>query len=77
MSPLYKFLTTLTTPPSPAQTEERSGTYIMMEARTKQLFKDEDEYEVLAKFKGRELEGMRYQPLFDYFQHVSCLWVLC
>ncbi|XP_050714886.1 isoleucine--tRNA ligase, cytoplasmic-like [Eriocheir sinensis] len=49
--------------------ESRSGTYILMEARIKQLFKEEDDYEVLAKFKGRELEGTQYTPLFDYFKH--------
>lgn len=51
------------------KTEERPGVYILMEARLCQLFKSEGQYEVLSKFKGRELEGMRYQPLFDYFQH--------
>lgn len=51
------------------KTEEEGGTYIMMEARLCQLFKNETEYEIVAKYKGKELEGIRYQRLFDYFQH--------
>ncbi|KAG0726115.1 Isoleucine--tRNA ligase, cytoplasmic [Chionoecetes opilio] len=51
------------------KTEDRPGIYILMEARLCQLFKSEAQYDVLSKFKGRELEGTRYQPLFDYFQH--------
>ncbi|XP_042229797.1 isoleucine--tRNA ligase, cytoplasmic-like isoform X2 [Homarus americanus] len=50
------------------KTKERNGTYIMMEARLCQLFKDETEYDVLKKYKGKDLEGIRYQPLFDYFK---------
>ncbi|XP_063592929.1 isoleucine--tRNA ligase, cytoplasmic-like [Penaeus indicus] len=50
------------------KTKERTGKYILMEARLCQLFKNETEYEVLSKFKGKELEGIRYEPLFDYFK---------
>ena len=38
-----------------------------MEARLKALFKSEEEYEVLGKFKGITLKGKGYKPLFNYF----------
>ncbi|GBN87884.1 Isoleucine--tRNA ligase, cytoplasmic, partial [Araneus ventricosus] len=42
--------------------------YIMMEARLEALFKNESEYTVLEKFKGKTLEGCGYEPLFPYFK---------
>ncbi|KAK4300734.1 hypothetical protein Pmani_027087 [Petrolisthes manimaculis] len=50
------------------KTKERNGTYILMEARLVQLFKSEADYDVLAKYKGKQLEGIRYTPLFNYFK---------
>lgn len=44
--------------------------YILMEARLVALFKSEEEYKVLDKWKGKSLEGMKYKPLFDYFIHM-------
>ena len=45
-----------------------------MEARLDALYKRDNEYEVLGKFKGETLFGKGYQPLFSYFAHVSfCL----
>lgn len=54
------------------QTKEMSGTYVVMEARLAVLFKSEEDYDILAKFKGRQLKGVRYTPLFNYFSEV-CL----
>ena len=48
-----------------------NGIYIMMESRVSELFKNEDDYQVLSKFKGSELEGTEYTPIFDYFIEVS------
>ena len=45
----------------------------MMEARLEALFKTPDEYEILEKFKGKSLEGKSYEPIFPYFEHVSCV----
>ncbi|KAH3881227.1 isoleucine--tRNA ligase, cytoplasmic-like isoform X1 [Dreissena polymorpha] len=45
--------------------------YIMMEARLSALFKSEEEYTILARFKGQTLEGKTYQPLFNYFIHLK------
>lgn len=49
--------------------------YIVAEARLVEIFKpkkgakkdDPKGYEVLAKYKGADLKGRRYKPLFDYF----------
>lgn len=56
----------------PNQTKKMSGTYILMEMRLVELFKSEQDYDVLAKYKGKELKGIRYTPLFNYFIEV-CL----
>ena len=45
--------------------------YILMEARLISLFKTEDEYEVLAKYKGIDLKNKGYKPLFSYFAHLK------
>ncbi|XP_066962999.1 isoleucine--tRNA ligase, cytoplasmic isoform X2 [Macrobrachium rosenbergii] len=50
------------------KTKEKSGKYILMEARLCQMFKNESEYDVLQKYKGKELEGIHYEPIFDYFK---------
>merc|ERR1712012_1418672 len=42
-----------------------------MEARICELFKNEDEYTILSKMKGKELEGLTYKPLFPYFEHLK------
>ena len=36
-------------------------------SRLPAYYKDEKEYEIVSEFKGKELEGKRYQPLFHYF----------
>jgi isoleucyl-tRNA synthetase len=41
--------------------------YILAECRIKALYKKEDMYEVLSKMKGKELAGIEYVPLFDYY----------
>ncbi|XP_078470570.1 isoleucine--tRNA ligase, cytoplasmic isoform X1 [Lampetra planeri] len=41
--------------------------YILMEVRLQALYKREDEYIVIDKFKGITLKDKRYRPLFDYF----------
>ncbi|XP_048257578.1 isoleucine--tRNA ligase, cytoplasmic-like [Haliotis rufescens] len=45
--------------------------YIMMEARLVALFKSEEEYTILEKFKGKTLEGKKYKPLFPYFESMG------
>jgi isoleucyl-tRNA synthetase len=45
--------------------------YILMELRLSELYKKSDEYRVLRKFKGVELKGKTYEPLFPYFAHLK------
>ena len=40
-----------------------------MEARLSAVFKSEEDYKILQKFKGKTLENKGYMPLFDYFKH--------
>lgn len=44
--------------------------YIMMEGRIETIFQADD-YEVLKKFLGRELKGLRYEPVFPYFTNMA------
>eukprot|EP00164_Ancoracysta_twista_P005275 GFYU01007220.1.p1 GENE.GFYU01007220.1~~GFYU01007220.1.p1 ORF type:complete len:1143 (+),score=481.12 GFYU01007220.1:42-3470(+) len=49
---------------------ESKRIYILMEARLKQLYKDpaKAKFKTLAKYKGSELAGKQYTPLFTYFE---------
>lgn len=38
--------------------------YILAEARLESLFKDN--YEILKRYKGKDLEGLDYEPLYDF-----------
>ncbi len=38
-----------------------------MRDRLSQLYRTEEEYELLESYLGSELKGKRYTPLFDYF----------
>jgi isoleucyl-tRNA synthetase len=42
--------------------------YVLAEARLSAYYKKEGEYEILKKYKGRDLEGLTYEPLFNYFK---------
>lgn len=46
--------------------------YILCEKRTQELYKSADEFVVLEKFKGKDLAGKKYVPLFNYFEKVPC-----
>ncbi|MBN2657841.1 MAG: isoleucine--tRNA ligase [Spirochaetales bacterium] len=41
--------------------------YILGAERLSSYYKNEADYEIVARYKGSELEGMAYEPLFDYF----------
>jgi isoleucyl-tRNA synthetase len=52
--------------------EVSSGTmFIMMEARLASMYKKEEEYEILEKFKGVSLKNKKYKPIFPYFGHLK------
>jgi isoleucyl-tRNA synthetase len=38
---------------------------------TEKLSIIEEEYEIIKKFKGKELVGLKYEPLFDYLKNVE------
>jgi isoleucyl-tRNA synthetase len=42
--------------------------FVLAEARLSAYYKKEAQYEVLKKMKGSDLEGLSYEPLFDYFK---------
>jgi isoleucyl-tRNA synthetase len=41
--------------------------YILAEARLPAYYKNEGEYRILRRMKGRDLLGLEYEPLFPYF----------
>ena len=41
--------------------------FILAKARLESYYKSEDEYEIEKQFKGEELAGKQYHPLFSYF----------
>ncbi|XP_069693675.1 isoleucine--tRNA ligase, cytoplasmic [Periplaneta americana] len=45
--------------------------FILMESRLEALYKKEDQYTILEKFKGSSLKGKRYVPIFPYFQDME------
>ena len=41
--------------------------YVLAEARLSAVYKKEDQYELVAKLKGTDLLGWRYEPIFPYY----------
>ncbi len=41
--------------------------FILAEARLEAYYKSADEYEIVERYKGSELVGQKYEPLFKYF----------
>ncbi len=46
---------------------ESEMVYVLAEARLSAFYKKETQYTVLKRMKGSALEGLSYEPLFDYF----------
>lgn len=42
--------------------------YILAEARLSAVFKKAEDYEIIERFKGSELKGIHYQPIFDFYK---------
>lgn len=42
------------------------ATYVLAAARLDAYYRKKDDYEVVARFKGADLTGWRYEPLFPY-----------
>lgn len=45
--------------------------YILAKTCLKTYYKDETGYEIVSTFKGKDLEGKKYHPLFAYFSDYS------
>jgi isoleucyl-tRNA synthetase len=43
------------------------NTYLLAKDLVGKFYKSDSDYEVLKELKGRELEGVLFEPLFDYF----------
>ena len=48
-------------------TDDKKPIYIMAKARLPHIFKKAEQYELVAEFKGTELKGTEYEPIFPYF----------
>ncbi len=48
-------------------TDEARPVYLMAKARLAAIFKQPEQYELVAEFKGSELKGTSYEPIFPYF----------
>ena len=48
-------------------TDDARPVYVMAKARLPHIFKKEEQYELVAEFKGSELKGTEYEPIFPYF----------
>ncbi|VDM32939.1 unnamed protein product [Hydatigera taeniaeformis] len=47
--------------------KDRNRIFVMMECRLEWFYKKAENYEILEKMKGKDLVGLKYKPLFDYF----------
>ena len=57
---------------------ESQRVYILAQARLAAYYKSEDEYSVLKNYKGSELKGWKYEPLFPYFEEqANSFQILC
>ena len=48
-------------------TDDKRSVYVMAKARLPHIFKKQEQYEIVAEFKGDKLKGVEYEPIFPYF----------
>ena len=48
-------------------TDDARPVYVMAKARLPHIFKKPEQYETVAEFKGDQLKGATYEPMFPYF----------
>ena len=51
-------------------TDDERPVYIMAKARLATIFKKPEQYETVAEFKGSDMKGMEYEPIFPYFANL-------
>ncbi|MBO4511263.1 MAG: isoleucine--tRNA ligase [Victivallales bacterium] len=57
---------------------DTNDAYIMAKSRISAYYRNESEYSILYECKGKELEGIHYEPIFPYFKdHPNSFRVLC
>ncbi|MDF7800951.1 isoleucine--tRNA ligase [Pontiellaceae bacterium B1224] len=47
--------------------KETHQIFVLAQARLSAYYKKEEEYEILKSYKGSELKGLKYEPIFDFF----------
>ncbi|VGO15219.1 Isoleucine--tRNA ligase [Pontiella desulfatans] len=47
--------------------KETHEVFVLAQARLSAYYKKEEEYEILKSYKGSELKGLEYEPIFDFF----------
>jgi isoleucyl-tRNA synthetase len=57
--------------------QETDAKYILLESRLSILYKDpkKAKFTILQKMKGSDLKGLKYEPLFDYYQDVRLAFI--
>jgi isoleucyl-tRNA synthetase len=48
--------------------KETHEVFVLAAARVSAYYKSEEEYEILKTYKGSDLKGLNYEPLFDFFE---------
>ncbi|MCQ2389498.1 MAG: isoleucine--tRNA ligase [Kiritimatiellae bacterium] len=48
-------------------TDDARPVYVMAKARLPHIFRKPEQYELVAEFKGAELKGATYEPIFPYY----------
>jgi len=48
--------------------KETHEVFLLAEARVSAYYKKEEEYEILKTYKGSDLKGIQYEPIFDFFE---------
>ena len=48
--------------------QETHEVFVLAQARLAAYYKKDEEYEILKSYKGSELKGLKYEPLFDFFE---------
>jgi isoleucyl-tRNA synthetase len=51
-----------------AKVKDKDDVYYLAECRVAEYYRDGDDYEVLATVSGSDLVGLKYEPLFPYFE---------
>ena len=51
--------------------EDNGERFILAQERLSAYYKDNSEYKIIRKYKGKELLGRKYKAIFPYYQHLA------